>query len=223
MKTTSKNQRISLTTPIVRGIEPPATGRTYVYDAKSPGLVVCVTPKGTRSFILYRRVNGRPSRILLGHFPMMTLEQAREKAVATSANINNGDDPNAMKRASRNVLTLGDVFTHFLENRTKAHGKETTAASHKSRFGTCLADWKDRRLTDIRRDEVIARHVKVGKERGHVTANRAIQLLRALLQLCGEVSAHRDGEPGGRYRTVPERTRANATCLRTNCRNSSRP
>ena len=73
-------QRVSLTTPIVRALEAPATGRTDVYDSKLPGLALCITAKGTRTFYLCQRVHGRPQRIVLGKFPLMTLEQARDRA-----------------------------------------------------------------------------------------------------------------------------------------------
>src|SRR5262249_20717045 len=111
-------QRIGLTTPIVRAIEPPASGRTYVYDAKLPGLALCVTANGTRTFYLCRRVEGRPSRIVLGRFPALTLEQARLQAVTVAAKIAGGANPNAEKRANRNGMTLGETFDHFIENRT---------------------------------------------------------------------------------------------------------
>ncbi len=62
-------QRISLTGPIVKALEPPATGRLFVYDAKTPGLVLAVTSTGKKTFKLYRRVNGVPKRILLGRWP----------------------------------------------------------------------------------------------------------------------------------------------------------
>src|SRR5258708_6840130 len=139
MNNGESTQRINLTTPIIRGIEPPESGRVNVYDAKTPGLLVQVTAKGTRSFYVYRRVRGRPPRTLLGNFPAMTWEQAGEKAVAIAAKIIDGDDPKAEKRAARSALTLGEVFDHFHETRSVARGSTRTATSHKSRFDTC---WK---------------------------------------------------------------------------------
>ena len=71
-------RKINLTKTAIQAIEPPASGRTYTYDTKQPGLAVCTTAAGTKTFYLYRKVNGKPERIRLGVWPELTVEQARE-------------------------------------------------------------------------------------------------------------------------------------------------
>jgi integrase len=185
----------------------PATGRTVIRDAKTRGLVLAITKAGTKSYYLYRRVRGKPSRILLGHHPIMTVELARERAVSTYADIIAGSDPNEAKRQHRRGgITLGDAFDHFKTNRTAARGSPTTLQSHQNRFDTCLAGWKSRRLDSIRRNEVIALHVKLGRDRGHTTANRAIQLLRALFNYAATSMGVELANPAARielYRETP--------------------
>ena len=44
----------------------PKGRRAYYYDTKAKGLVVGVTDTGTKSFLIYRWVDGRPERITLG-------------------------------------------------------------------------------------------------------------------------------------------------------------
>jgi integrase len=174
-------KKLSLTQAIVAKLGPPETGRTTIHDAKARGLILTITSKGTKSYSLYRRVKGKPARILLGHHPAMSVELARDRAVQVYAEIIGGADPNEEKRAQRSGgLALGDVFDHFLLNRVGSRGSSSTATTHKSRFDTCLEDWRTRRIDGIRRDEVVALHVRLGKERGHTTANRAVQLLRSL-------------------------------------------
>jgi len=175
------SKRINLTQAVVAKLDPPKNGRDNYRDTKARGLVVTVTSNGTKSYYLYRRVKGRPSRILLGHYPAMSVELARERAVTTYAEIIGGADPNDEKRRQRQGgIVLGDVFEHFILNRVYARGSATTATTHRSRFDTCLAEWRDRRIDSIRRDEVIALHVRLGRERGNTTSNRAVQLLRSL-------------------------------------------
>ena len=175
------SKRLNLTQAIVAKLASPKSGRDNYRDTKARGLVLTVTSNGTKSFYLYRRVKGRPSRILLGHHPEMSVEFAREQAVTTYAEIIGGADPNEDKRAYRQGgVTLGAVFDHFMTNRVEARGSISTATAHRSRFDTCLEEWRGRRLDSIRRSEVVALHVRLGDDRGHTTANRAVQLLRSL-------------------------------------------
>ena len=69
--------RLTFTKPVLeRSFCPEEDERIYLYDAKVPGLAVCITRNGSRSFYLYRRVRGRPQRIRLGGFPELSIEQA---------------------------------------------------------------------------------------------------------------------------------------------------
>ena len=52
----------------------------YVRDSEQPGLQVRITPNGAKSFIWYRKVNGKPRRITLGRHPALTLADARNSA-----------------------------------------------------------------------------------------------------------------------------------------------
>lgn len=53
--------------------------RDYHYDEREAGLMMAITAAGSKSFYLYKRIEGRPERLLLGKFPDMTVEQARKK------------------------------------------------------------------------------------------------------------------------------------------------
>jgi hypothetical protein len=43
--------------------------RTYYRDTATRGLLLTVHPSGRKVFSLYRKVNRRPERLLLGEFP----------------------------------------------------------------------------------------------------------------------------------------------------------
>jgi hypothetical protein len=61
---------------------PPARkgSRSYLYDDTVPGFGIAVTDKGTKTFFVYRKLDGVPKRITLGHFPETSVERARQKA-----------------------------------------------------------------------------------------------------------------------------------------------
>lgn len=59
-------KRLTITKVAIDGLPPAAKGkRAYYYDTKAKGLVVAVTDRGTKSFLVYRWVSGRPKRITL--------------------------------------------------------------------------------------------------------------------------------------------------------------
>ncbi len=59
----------------------PAAGKRAFYrDSAIPGLGIRVTSKGVKTFIVYRKVDGKPQRTTLGHYPATKIAQARKKA-----------------------------------------------------------------------------------------------------------------------------------------------
>src|SRR5215211_6819433 len=92
--------------------------RLEVYDNKLRGLLIRVTSNGTKSFTVYRRVNGKPQRVKLGRYPDMSIEQARRNAQKRLSLMADGIDPVARSRAAKvSQVTLGEVFEAYL----KAH------------------------------------------------------------------------------------------------------
>ena len=72
--TKPKADRFHLTKASHRGPESPPSDRTYLYDTKQPGLAICVTRAGTKTFYVYqRKLNGRPERMRLGVWPNMKI------------------------------------------------------------------------------------------------------------------------------------------------------
>lgn len=179
MKRSSSVAR-NLTEAYIRDLEP-TTQRLTFRDAKLKGLILTVFPGGTKSFYLYRRINGRPVRLLLGSWPALTAETARKAAAVALAKIAGGENPHEEKQRKFEVATatLGDVWTRYKDVKF-IRSRESTVVTHESRFQTCLSEWSNRRLDSITRADVVALHASIGKERGNVTANRAIQLLRAV-------------------------------------------
>lgn len=92
----------------------PASGRVTYHDTKAQGLQVRVTPAGTKTFCVYRRLKaGQPERVTLGKFPTMTVEQARKAAAAVNAEIESGANPAAARRAFKAEPTLSEFFAEY--------------------------------------------------------------------------------------------------------------
>jgi hypothetical protein len=97
----------------------PVIKRSYYYDTTTRGLALYVTATGVKKFFVYRRVHGRPERIIIGRIIEVTLEQAREKAQVINAQIADGKNPQAARRAIRQDITLGELWTLYLERHAK--------------------------------------------------------------------------------------------------------
>jgi integrase len=109
------SRRFAFTAARVRGIRLPAYGAFYAYDELTPGLAVRVTAAGSRTFVFYRRINGRPARINLGPVNSMTIVGARNAAKRIAGQVAAGVDVVAERKAARvRGRTVGDAYTSWL-------------------------------------------------------------------------------------------------------------
>ncbi|WP_151448955.1 tyrosine-type recombinase/integrase [Lacisediminimonas profundi] len=130
----------------------PAKGRLYRGDAQTRGLVLDIQASGTKSFQVYRKVNGKPTRITLGRFnPAMpesrevpagtdllalvgtsaelNVRMARRLADAVNASLDRGVDPAKEARLNRTQqsgeLTLRAAFDTYFTEHLVPHGRKT--------------------------------------------------------------------------------------------------
>ena len=78
-----KGRRVRLTDAGVGRLKPDTT-EYAVWDSEVPGLGVRVRPSGHRSFVWHGRVQGEPVRATIGPAALMTVEDARKRALAPS-------------------------------------------------------------------------------------------------------------------------------------------
>ena len=171
--------KLNFTKAAIERLPLPANGWQYHYDTKIRGLAVGVSHTGAKSFVVYRKVNGKPERITLGRYPDLTIEQARGKAAEVNAAIARGENPADKRRLARAEMTLGELFTEYLERYARVHKK--TWQKDVSMFRLYLSPWANRKLSTIHKTDVGALHTRVGKEHGHCGANRMLELLQVML------------------------------------------
>jgi integrase len=152
--------------------------RLYFYDTKIRGLVLDVTPGGVKTFRLYRKVNGKPERILIGRFPDLAVEQARDKAEELNAQIAKGDNPSAERRSIRKEMKLGEMFELYLERYAKKHKRSWQGDEWL--FHKYLGQWANKSLSSIDHNDVDRIHSAVGKTHGKYAANRVLSLLSTI-------------------------------------------
>jgi integrase len=160
-------RKINLTDRSLQALRPaPGGQRTIVWDALMPGLAVRVSGKGKRSFYAVRRRRGAKqiSWVLLGHYPVVTLAEARAKAREALTALAEGQDPAALAEAKRRAAAEAEAkrragtFEATAEEFIKRH-----AAGLRSGKGTAgivrhelIRAWRDRPISEITRRDVIA-------------------------------------------------------------------
>ncbi|OAK60194.1 hypothetical protein A3K87_24060 [Variovorax paradoxus] len=88
--TERSTNRLKFSTERIRAL-PCAQGQTeYHYDTECKGLALSVGKSGRKSFLLYKKVRGKPQRISIGAFPAISVEQARKKAAKLVGEIASG-------------------------------------------------------------------------------------------------------------------------------------
>jgi len=171
----------------------PINGRTTEYrDIKTPGLAPRVTPKGSRSWTLRYRTNGRiQRRYTIGPYPAVSLVSAREKALTVLAEVATGIDPALEKRRSvvdPRMVTVANLAERYFIDAAK--GRHRPKGKPK-RAGTLRADryYYDRLvgpvfgklpLTEPRRADIQAFINRIADDEAPGTASQCRNVLRQL-------------------------------------------
>jgi integrase len=163
---------------------PPPGKRVYYYDSKTHGLALGITAKGTKTFVVYRKINGKPERITLGRYPDLSVEEARAKAHDVNAAIARGDNPNAVRRAKNAEWSLAELFGEYLEKHAKPHKRSWR--EDEAQFRRYLPTWHERKLSSLSKVEIQTLHVEIGEKHGYYAANRLLALLQTLFNKAAE-------------------------------------
>ena len=178
----SEPVKVALTKARIDALPAPEKGRRYFYDAKTPGLCVCVTATGARTFYLYRWLNGSPQRLRIGRYPDLSVEQARAEAQKLTGLMAQSINPQDAKRTARRELTFGLVFADYMELHAKPLKKSWR--HDQAQYDRYLKPLAGRKVSAITRADVQRLHVHIGREHGHYAANRAVALLSAVFNRC---------------------------------------
>ena len=167
--------KLNFTQKALDGLSPQPQ-RYYVHDTKIRGLCLSVFPSGTKTFMLYRKVNDRPVRITLGRFDDLTIEQARKQAEGFNNEIAQGNNPREAINSKRKELTFDDFFQVYLEKHAKVYKKSWRhdADHYRLHIKEALGNKK---LSDIARQHIQNLHAYLGQDHGKACANRVIDTL----------------------------------------------
>jgi integrase len=180
--------------------------RAYYYDTKTRGLGVCVLPSGKKTFIMYRKINGRPERINLGNIQDFSIEQIRGKAGEINALIAKGENPAQKHRLSKAEITLGELFNEYMTRHAKVH--KSSWREDERQFTCYLSSWKQRKLSAIRKSDIQKLHQEIGCNNGFYAANRLLALISSLFNRANEYSLWDKTNPADGIKKFKENSRS---------------
>lgn len=202
--------RKRLTKRTIDALPIPASGRSVVFDQDVRGFYVETTSSGSRSFYLYRKVNGQPRRVRLGGYPDLTPEAARKMVQKVAGEIAEGRDPNAERRRRRQPdrtdPTLGELVAHTLEQHWKPNCR-TWKEQERLFEKYTPKSWTSRRVSSVSKIDVLERHRAIGKEHGPYVANRWRGVLHRLFEVAVEDFDFAGGNPVRKVKPFAEQER----------------
>lgn len=186
------------------------SGRVEYQDAEVPALRLRVSPTSASWSVLKRIPGGRMTRVLLGRADELSATDARKQARIRIGELQQGIDPNAVKRqrkasAARDAVTLSEGLAIYLAERDKL--RPATKATYERDLRTTFGDYWDKPLTDLTPERVRDRHrdrktrviraqakVEHASHRKRITASpsRADGAVRALRAVVNYLRSERD-------------------------------
>lgn len=159
--------------------------RVELMDGAVPRLGIRVLPTGRKSWFLRYGPREARRRIVLGPYPALTLDAARNKARELVAGVKiGGRDPLAEREAARvarrqaETATFEALAVFYLEQYAKRRKRLRGWKEDERKLRVeVLPVWGGRPAAEIRRTDVRALLEKIAEERGGVCANRTRALL----------------------------------------------
>jgi len=167
--------KFNFTVASIKNISIPKSGTKSYYDSKTTGLMLIVSYGGSKTFYLYKKVRGRPTRIKIGRFPEKKIEKARIAAGEYNSMIADGKNPNEELKKTRNAITFKDLFDLFMERHSKQYKK--TWKEDQRYFKQFGSFFSKKKVKDITTDEVRGHLLSIKENNGLHASNRWRSLL----------------------------------------------
>lgn len=168
-----QNKKFHFTEAKLKALPLPTKKKERYHDTKTHGLTVCVTQGGSRSYYLYRKIRGKVLEKQIATMRDMSLENARRKVEEWSGLLARGEDP----WTATKVPTFGALFEWFMES----HGNKAKDGGARRRLQFKYLQPLARKPADqVTRAELITLHGRLVVDPGAPTANRVLDLVRAV-------------------------------------------
>jgi integrase len=186
--------RAKLTKRTIDALRRPEPGeRLYVWDTELKGLGLLYHGTGNRKvFVLAYGPKAARRRMNLGVFGPVTVDKARELAIAALAKADVGDDPGEARRKKRAVPTFKvwvDEYLKAVALRKKRPDVDTWhlvgprgGRGYQAKDSPAMERWANLQLSAITASDVQSLMDDIGRNHGRIQANRAYAAWRSCFQ-----------------------------------------
>ncbi|MBR1070229.1 integrase [Bradyrhizobium japonicum] len=155
-------------------------GQAVHWDTELTGFGILAGAR-QKTFILERRINGKPRRVTLGRVGEITLQKAKGDAEQLIGEMRGGSDPVQRQRTqTAGGMTLREGWELTQETMRKKNRAQSTFDDYQSKIDCHLADWLDLPLADITPEMTNKLHSKIGEGHGKYMANGTMRVLRLI-------------------------------------------
>ncbi|MDR0693288.1 MAG: Arm DNA-binding domain-containing protein [Puniceicoccales bacterium] len=163
---------INFTKMTLLALESPQKGKIRYYDTKERGLGLYVTSNGHKSFFIKKRIKGQPKEIILGHFPEMTVEMARNGAQKIKLEAIMGQGPTEEKEKI--------AYEIYMDRHARIKSKPSALKDIERQMRKVLPYWVKRGLSYLARQDAKNTCNRLGRKNGKYEANRALAYIRTI-------------------------------------------
>ncbi len=167
-----------LTTKSLDAMPPATTKRYEVRDQKVNGLHVRVSTTGAKVFYTMVRPSGQRRRVKIGPYPVVSLADARRKAMEIARDVELGEFDKTPDVPVETTPTLGEAIPEFIELYAKPRNKDwkrTESVLHK------FDGLKNRPIDQIKRQDVNKVLDDIIDNGTPYRANRALSAIKKLM------------------------------------------
>lgn len=167
--------------------------RRELPDGIVPGLYLVVQPSGAKSWALRYRFAGKPCKLTLGRYPMMTLKDARQAAGDALDKVERGDNPAGIKQAEKAAQAQAQLegrnkVKNLLDEFEKRHLAKLKSGKQSRDFldRFVLPAWGEKDVQTIAKRDVIELLDGIADSGRGTSANRVLAHTRKFLNWCVE-------------------------------------
>ena len=121
---------------------------------------------GRKAFFVIYPLHGKRKRMTIGYYPLVSVSDAREKALGILERAGRGEDPAAEWRAYRASEGFADVVALYCKEHLSLRSKKTSSEYERIFERELLPLWKDRKLKDISGTEIARLIEHIAQQRG---------------------------------------------------------
>lgn len=172
--------------PFIKNLKP--ASKKY-YRREGHGFTIRVMPSGVKTWLFVYTFDGLRREMNLGHYPSVSLAEARIKFGKAYEMVENGKDPAAVeqerKDERRKTPTVADLIEEYLEKHAKPN-KKSWKEDERALEKDVLPAWGRRKAVDIKKRDVILLLESIVERGAPVQSNNVLEVARKMFNFAVE-------------------------------------